>query len=59
MIEIKYTAMINGSIRDQNGKLVGFFDRVTGDLFIDGVKESFRAADDEHAFDLFNKYYQQ
>lgn len=49
---IRFTSYTNGTIRDAAGKLVAHYDAETGNLNIDGVAQTLRAADIEHAMDL-------
>ncbi len=57
-ITVKYTSYTNGTIRDNNGKLVAFYDAERGTIDIDGVKETLLGVyDEECAMDLINEYY--
>lgn len=50
------TMFINGSIRNTENKLIGFYDRETGVLYINGITQEFKAIDEQHAMDLVGQY---
>jgi len=49
----------SGSIRGDNNHLVGFYDRSTGMVFIDGLPNEIRATDDAHAMEIVKAYYKE
>lgn len=56
--EARHVMHQNGAIRLPHGKLIGFYDRQTGMLLIDGKQDGMYAADEETAMDLVAKHYE-
>ena len=49
---IQAVAYENGAIRNAEGKLIAYFDKVSNELHINGKQQVFRAADMAHAMEL-------
>ncbi len=55
-LPVLYVAYESGIIRNADGKLVAYFDRINKILMIDGIVQPFfGVADDEQAFELLHK----
>ena len=54
-----YTAILrtNGSIRNDSGKLIGFYDAEQNTLAIDGHVQTFQVTDEAHAMEVFGDNY--
>ena len=48
----KHTMFRSGIIRDENNKIVAFFDRETNNLLIDGHFWAIKVVDESHAMDV-------
>ena len=52
---IKHIAYNSGIIRDKDGKLVGFYEASTKQLYVDGHLKKFDAEDMEAAMEIIGK----
>ncbi len=54
---ITATLRTNGTIRNADGKLIGFYDAADGVLTIDGHVGTFKVTDATHAMEVFGDNY--
>lgn len=52
-----HTMFANGAIRDASAQVIGFYDRESGALDIDGHMAAFQAHDEAHAMELIERHY--